>query len=47
MYEIIGIYKGQLEVVDEASSIQEANYLLGEYRIAFGKEWSLRIRRLK
>jgi hypothetical protein len=27
------------EVIDRASSVQEARYLVGQYRMAFGPQW--------
>jgi len=27
------------EVIDRASSLQEAQYLAGEYQLAFGRQW--------
>lgn len=39
---IWGRYKNNKpEVVDRASSEREANYLVGEYRMAFGKDWTI------
>ena len=44
-YKIMGKYKGQAwEVVDTATSKKEANYLLNEYRIAFGSDFTLKIK---
>jgi len=39
MYKIIGIYRGQKEEIDTATTKQEADYLVNEYRIAFGDAW--------
>ena len=44
MYEIIGIYKGNKEVIDTAETKQEARALAGEYRMAFGSEWIINIK---
>jgi len=42
MFKIIGKYKNNKpEEIDEAETSQEANYLVGEYRLAFGFEWSI------
>jgi len=42
MINIWGKYKdGKPEKLDQASSDQEAMRLLGEYQIAFGKDWSI------
>jgi hypothetical protein len=43
-YIIMGTYHGNTEEVDEAETRKEALYLLGEYRLGFGPEWSLRIK---
>ena len=29
------------EVIDHASSVQEAQYLAGEYSMAYGRDWSV------
>lgn len=47
MFEIVGTYRGETEVVDSADTMREARYLLGEYRLAFGAGWYLRIRRAR
>jgi len=44
-YEIIGYYKYQTEVLDTAPNEKEAIRLCGEYRMAFGKEWSITYKR--
>lgn len=41
MYEIIGVYRGTTEVIDETDDKAEAKRLVGEYRMAFGPEWSI------
>lgn len=45
MWKIIGTYQGRREVVDTADTLREAAYLLREYRVAFGPEWVIKIRR--
>lgn len=36
-YQVLAVYdNGEIEVVDADESEKEAQYLLGEYRIAFG-----------
>ena len=45
MFEILGYYSGEVEVVDTAESMSEAMYLQGEYRLAFGNEWRIVIRK--
>lgn len=45
MYDIIGTYRGQSEVVDTAETRKEAEYLRGEYQVAYGAGWGVTIRR--
>ena len=49
MYVIVGTYRGQTEDIDESESLPDAKFMLGEYRLAYGSEWSLRVitRRVK
>lgn len=47
MFEIIGKYRGKSEVVDSAETEKEANYLAGEYRMAYGAQWSVTIRKAR
>jgi hypothetical protein len=44
-FEIIGTYRGESEVVDETDDRKDAEYLKGEYQLAFGPEWRIRIKR--
>lgn len=47
MYEIRGKYPGEpWETIDEADTKQEANRLLAEYRMAYGPEWRLCIKKV-
>ncbi len=47
MYEIRGKYPGEpWETIDEADTKQEANSLLAEYRMAYGPEWRLCIKKV-
>lgn len=41
VYRIMGTYRGKTEIVDRATGLQSARYLLGEYRLAFGPSWKL------
>lgn len=41
MYKVIGEYKGNREILDETDSIIEAEYLVGEYIMAFGSKWAI------
>jgi hypothetical protein len=43
-YLIMGKYRGQIEEIDEAKTRKEAQYLLSEYRLAFGLGWQLWIK---
>lgn len=38
---IWGKYRGEIERIDQASNEKEAQYLVGEYRLAFGKDWKI------
>ena len=46
MYEIIGTRKltQANEIIDTATTKQEANFLLFNYQLSFGIEWTLTIR---
>ena len=39
--KIWGRYCGVVEEIDTADSWQEARYLVNEYRMAYGAEWSV------
>ena len=39
MYKIIGTYHGKSEEIDSADTLQDAQYLRGEYQLAYGNEW--------
>jgi hypothetical protein len=41
MYKIMGRYAGRTEEIDEFDSKEEAENMLGEYRMAYGAGWSL------
>jgi hypothetical protein len=44
-FVIVGRYRGgKSEVIDHAEGRKEAAYLIGEYRLAFGPEWTLTLR---
>ena len=44
-YEIIAIYaNGEVEVVDAADTKEEAEYLAGEYQVAFGPTITIDLR---
>lgn len=32
---------GIIEIIDECNTIQEAVYLVGEYKMAFGDRWDI------
>ena len=42
MWHIIGIYRGESEIIDTAESKDEANQLVTEYRMAFGSDWIIK-----
>ena len=47
MYEIRGKYPGEpWETIDEADTKQEATRLLAEYRMAYGPDWRLCIKKV-
>lgn len=35
--------KNKFELIDKAKNIEVALYLLGQYKLAFGKNWELKI----
>ena len=40
MYKVIGIYRGNEEVLEkQVETKQEANRLTQEYQMSFGREW--------
>ena len=41
MYKIMGKYHGTTEEIDTARDEQEADYLVGEYQMAYGKDWTV------
>jgi hypothetical protein len=45
MYKIFAISKYGTEEIDQAETISEANYLAGEYRMAYGPEFTITIKR--
>ena len=40
-YLIMGEYRNETEELDSAEDVQEADFLVGEYRIAFSKNWHI------
>ena len=43
-YKIVGTYNGQTEDVEtDIETMDHANYLLGEYGMAYGNDWTLKI----
>ena len=42
MFRIMGTYQGEVEQIDTAETLQDANYLVGEYMLAFGHGWAIR-----
>ena len=46
MYEIVGLYRNNVsEVLDTADNKVEAITLAHEYRLAFGDQWIIKIKR--
>lgn len=43
MYQIIGVYRGKTEILDEVDTKKEAYILAYEYGVAFGYEWEIRV----
>lgn len=41
MYEIVGEYRGEQEVIDQCESWLIAEFLVAEYQMAFGNEWAI------
>lgn len=41
MFKIMGRYMGRTEEIDNAATKRDAEYLLREYRLAFGSAWTL------
>jgi len=41
MIAIWGKYKGKIEKLDTAKNQREANFLVQEYRMAFGSVWKI------
>jgi len=40
-YKIIGKHQGETEVIDTAENKAERDYMLTEYRMAFGQGWTI------
>jgi hypothetical protein len=45
MYKIISISKYGSEEIDEAETMKEAHYLAAEYRMAYGPDFTITIKR--
>jgi len=44
---IIGTYRGSTEEIDSAPTMQDAIILMREYKMSFGSEWTINIKRNK
>lgn len=44
LFKIVGTYRGKTEVIDEFDTFAEAETMLVEYKMAFGKDWILTIK---
>jgi hypothetical protein len=47
MFKIMGKYQGKTEEIDSAETRSEADYLLGEYRLAYGAGWKLWVKKTR
>jgi hypothetical protein len=47
MYKIMGKYGEETEEIDTAKNKKEAEYLLCEYKLAFGRGWTIWIKERK
>ena len=45
VWQVIGRYQGQIEVLDEFDTSLEASKMLAEYRLAYGPAWSIDIKK--
>lgn len=45
MYKIIAISKYGTEEIDQAETIKDAHYLAGEYRMAYGPDFTITIKK--
>ena len=45
MYKIMGKYCGETEEIDEFETREEAMKMLTEYKMAYGSEWKLWIKK--
>ena len=45
MYKVMGKYQGKWEEIDTAEDINEADYLVSKYRMAYGPEWTIKHRK--
>lgn len=41
MFKLIGCYMGVISPIDEFDTLEEAQEMLSEYRMAFGKDWRI------
>ena len=46
MFKIVASSKYGIEDIDEADTLQEAHYLRTEYALAFGKEFSISVKKV-
>lgn len=44
VFKIIASSKYGIEVIDTANTLKEANFLVNEYRLSFGSEFTIYIR---
>ena len=46
-YQIIGTYQGTSEVIDTTDTYKQACKLVIEYRLAYGSDWKIGIKRVR
>lgn len=44
MFKLFGQYNGVTEMIDTFDSMEEAQKMLNEYRLAYGSTWNLYIK---
>jgi hypothetical protein len=47
MWIIYGTYRRQKEEIDTAADKQEKDYLVREYRLAYGGDWTITAKKVK
>ena len=47
MYKILGKYKGKWEELDQTEEKAGADFIVKEYKLFFGSEWTIKAEELK